>query len=519
MDAGPGKVFEPQSYEEALNCEDRFHWLAAINAELNSLLANDTWELEERPANCRPIGVKWVFKVKYDSNGKVERYKARLVAKGFSQREGIDYNEVFAPVSKHTTLRMLLAMVAAEDLELLQVDVTTAFLHGKLDEEIYIDQPKGLELPGGYVCRLKKAIYGLKQAPRAWREHLQQNLEKLGFTVSELDPALFILRKDGKLMFLLTHVDDFLLAASDRDWCELVISDLQKCFPLRNLGDAQMFTGIEIMRNRVAHTIKIHQHRNVYDLLEKYRYLEAKPSKVPMDPGMKLVKEGEPMADPLRYSGLVGSLLYLSICSRPDIAQAVGVLTRYMAKPAETHWTAALQVLRYLTGTRHDGITYGLNPDDIIGYCDADFAGDLDTRRSTTGYIFRMFGGAISWSSRLQVTVAASTTEAEYMAASAACKEALWLRSMYKELGMNSVKVDTMLVYGDNQAALKILKNAIVSQRSKHIDVMYHFTRQHIERGVIEFQYIRTDSMVADCLTKALTLPKFMSCKSGMGVN
>ena len=215
------------------------------------------------------------------------------------------------------------------------------------------------------------------------------------------------------------------------------------------------------------------------------------------------------------YTNLIGSLLYLSVCTRPDIAQAVGVLSKYMKEPTTVHWQVAKGVLRYVAATREQSIVYGTEPNTVVGYCDADYAGDLDTRRSTTGFVFILNGGAITWLSKRQPTVAVSTTEAEYIAAAQATKEALWLRILLTDLG---VSITTFQIMADNQSALKLLKNPVFSMRSKHIDVVYHFARERVARWEVEFSYIRTEDMLADMFTKAVPSNKFQICCDGIGV-
>ena len=255
----------------------------------------------------------------------------------------------------------------------------------------------------------------------------------------------------------------------------------------------------------------------IVDLLTEYKLDDGKPRLVPLSPSVTLARgEGEPLdTNAYPYSKLVGSLLYLSVCTRPDISYAVGALSRYMSCPTTVHWQAALGVLRYLSGTRDQGITFRGSGDTLLGYCDSDYAGDIDTRRSTTGYAFILNGAAISWSSKRQPTVAASTTEAEYMAAAAAVKEALWLRTLLTELDF---KIDCVNINADNQGAIKLLKNPVSSIRSKHIDVVHHFARERVLRGEVAFHYIATDKMIADALTKALPETKHTFCKVSMGV-
>jgi hypothetical protein len=278
-----------------------------------------------------------------------------------------------------------------------------------------------------------------------------------------------------------------------------------------------MFVGIEIERNRKERTLKISQHRMATDLIKKYGLESGRNKNVPLAPSIKFTKDEDNPLDTTKYgySELIGSLLYLTVCTRPDIAQAVGALTRYMSKPAVSHWHAATGVLRYVAGTASFGIIFKPGDSILEGYADADYAGDIDTRRSTTGYVFLLNGGTISWSSRLQATVAVSTAEAEYMSAAAAVKEALWLRKLLSDFGKTT---STVTIYGDNQAAIKLLKHPIASLRSKHIDVIYHFARERVARGEVKFEYISTDHMVADIMTKALPESKFITCRDNMGM-
>ena len=510
---------EPHTYAEALKSPEAAEWTLAMGEEMASLQENCTWTLEEQPRGVRPIPVKWVYKIKRDAGANIERYKARLVAKGFMQQEGINYNEVFAPVSKHTTLRTLLALAAAEDMELHQLDIETAFLNGDLEETIYMQQPEGYAEGGpNMVCHLRKALYGLKQAPRAWNTRLKQELESMGFTASEADPGLFIGHFKHGTVYLLVYVDDILVAAKSIADIRHVKDRLTKVFKVRDLGEAKYFLGMSLDRDRQAKTLKMTQERLAIELVSRYGMRESKTKSVPLSTSIKLEQATEDNLldrEAFPYNELVGSLLYLSVCTRPDISQAVGVLARYMAKPSTEHWTAAKGVLRYIAGTLKHGICFGGSSTSVEGYCDADYASDLQTRRSTTGFVFILGGGAISWGSRLQPTVAASTSEAEHMAAAQAVKEALWLRTLLSSFGS---KVGAMKIYCDSQGAIKLLKHPIASIRSKHIDVIHHFARERVYRKEITFEYISTEDMVADCLTKALPMGKFKFCTSSMGV-
>jgi hypothetical protein len=508
---------EPTSLATALAGPDAASWQQAMDEEMASLLANDTWTLVAPPPGIKPIPSKWVYKIKRDAAGNIERYKARLVVQGFRQREGVDYDEVFAPVSKYSTLRAILATAASLDLDLHQLDIKTAFLNGTIDEDVYVAPPPGYPLgPANLACKLNKALYGLKQAPRAWHTTLKSELAKMGFTESQADAGLFVSTDPARPALLLTYVDDILIVTPKGSPTAPIKKGLMAAFDARDLGATTFFLGMDIIRDRTAGTLKLAQARNTADLLSKYDMADAKPASTPASPSIKLTKAGEPLdTTAFPYSALVGSLMYLSICTRPDISQAVGALARYMACPTTAHWTAAKTVLRYLAGTPNLGITFGGGTPGLLAYCDSDYAGDIDSRRSTTGYVFILNGGAISWASRLQPTVAASTTEAEYIAAATAIKEGLWMRKLFQDLGQDPSPI---AISGDNQATLKLLKNPIVSNRSKHIDVVHHFARERVARNEVTFDYVPTDSMVADALTKPVPLNKFTFCCTGMGL-
>eukprot|EP00877_Chromochloris_zofingiensis_P013960 jgi/Chrzof1/8818/Cz03g25200.t1 len=476
--AQTSEIVEPATYDEALQSDCAEQWQQAMDSEYASLIANGTWTLEKPPTDIRPIPVKWVYKVKRDTSGNIERFKARLVAKGFWQQEGVDYDEVFAPVSKYATFRALMAKAAEEGMELHKLDVKTAFLQGNLEEDVWIQQPRGYEEGSSELaCHLHKPLYGLKQAPRAWHQRLQQELLAVGYTASAADPSLYWYCINGDYVYLLVYVDDILIAAKQLESVKAVKQQLLGLFESRDLGEATSYLGMSIQRNRQTGTIKIGHRLMITELLEKYGAVDSK--------------------------------------IKPDLAFSVGALARYMSCPTTVHWQAAKGVLRYLGGTLDYGITFGSDSNGLIGYCDADYAGDTDTRKSTSGYMFILHGGAITWSSKRQATVAASTTEAEYMAAAAAVKEALWLRTLLSELQLD---IDNITIMADNQSAIKLLRNPISSMRTKHIDVAYHFARERVVRKEVVFRFVSTENMVADIMTKALSEVKHVRCCKGMGV-
>jgi len=503
----------PRNYKEAMRSPQAAQWKAACDEEMASLNANNTWEITPAPSGSI-IGSRWVFALKRGPDGEVVRYKARLVAKGFSQVPGRDYDEVYAPVATHASIRAVMAMVAMEDLELRQLDIKTAFLNGMLEQRVYMQQPEGYHTGApGDVCYLFKCVYGLKQAPRVWYRLLKATLAQYGFTPSNADPCVFIRhRADGKWQcILLIYVDDVLVGVRTLEEAEELEAQLTDEFDLRSLGDASHFVGMKVMRNRPLRTLTLSLAAMTRRLIEEYGLGDCKPKPIPMDTGAplhKLAPGDEPLSADFCYPALVGSLLYLSLTTRPDISYAVGVLTRFTSAPSKAHWLAAKGVVRYLSGTPDLGITFAPSgSQQLTGYCDADYAGELDGRRSCTGFAFLLHGAPISWKSQLQKTVAQSTAEAEYMAAASAVKEAIWLRTLLEDL---NITIDgPVQMFTDNQACLSFLKDHVTSPRAKHIDIRYHAARQKVEEGIVRFDYLQTSEMLADLFTKALAAPKF----------
>jgi hypothetical protein len=367
--------------------------------------------------------------------------------------------------------------------------------------------------------RLNRALYGLRQAPRAWHMRLSEELQRMGLSPSSADPSLCISASDPGA-WVLVYVDDMLIIGSSVTVMQQVKQQIQSVFKCRDLGEPKVFLGMEVLRDRSARTIKLTQRGMVRQLVEDCGLLNSKPRPTPLSVSTRLepAKEGdELLEDPKQYGSLVGRLAYLAACTRPDIANAVGVLSRFNSKPTVGHMKAALNVVRYLHGTVELGIQYGGGSGSMqpLVFTDSDYAGDLQTRRSTTGFVVTIAGGAVSWSSKLQHTVATSTVEAEYMAAAAAIKEALWMRKLLADL---SKPVGSVEVMGDNMGMLSALRNPVQSVRTKHIDVAHHFARERVARKEVTLTYVPTERMVADALTKALSPQKFEFCRMGMGM-
>ena len=451
------------------------------------------------------------------------RYKARLVAKGYAQKEGIDYNEVFSPVVKHSSIRILLTLVAQFNMELVQMDVKTAFLHGDLEEEIYITQPDGFKVAGkeDWVCKLNKSLYGLKQSPRQWYKRFDQFMIGQNYTRSNFDHCVYFHKlQDGSFIYLLLYVDDMLIASRNQGKICRLKAQLSKEFEMKDLGGAKKILGMEIARDRQRGTLCLTQKQYLKKVLQRFGMSEkTKPVRTPLAPHFKLSASQCPKTEEEReymskvpYSNAVGSLMYAMVYTRPDISHAVGTVSRYMHNPGKEHWQAVKWILRYIQKTLDVGLIF--EKDDmvgqhVVGYCDSDYAGDLDKRRSTTGYVFTLAKTPVSWKSTLQSTVALSTTEAEYMAITEAVKEAIWLQGLLDDLGVGHKQVT---VFCDSQSAIHLAKNQVYHARTKHIDVRYHFVWEIIEEGGVLVQKIKTDDNPADMLTKVVTSIKFNHC-------
>ncbi|KAG1677605.1 hypothetical protein FOA52_010386 [Chlamydomonas sp. UWO 241] len=467
---------DPISLKEAQSREDWPLWEEAIHEEYASLVEKLTWKKARIPSGQRLLPVKWVFKRKYDERGNLERFKARLVVQAFRQILGIDFAEVFAPVSKYTTLRCLIAFAADHDLDIHQINVHNAFLNGRLKENIWIEQPPLFhDGDSSLGCHLLMALYGLRQAPKVWYEEILSSLTNLGFVPSVADPCLFIrpVKSRSDYVYLLLYVDDMLVIGRTSSVRE-VVGQVTKAYECRDLGCAKQFLGMAITRDRGSRTILLTQAELTKQLLLKFNL--------------------------------------------PNITYAVNKLSRYMSCSTPQYMQAALGVLRYLSGTAGLGLLYGPSANGskpVKGYGDADYAGCVDTRRSTTGFVVTYNGTAVSWKSTTQQTVSRSTTEAEYQASGAVIGEAQWMIQLFPEL---RIPLCPMLIYSNSQGALAVLKNPRGSSRSKHIDVLHHVARERVMCQDVLMAYIPTNRMVADILTKALPKVKFEWCRKHMGM-
>ena len=494
---------------------------------MESMYSNSVWSLVEAPKGVKPIGCKWIYKRKRGSDGKVETFKARLVAKGYTQKEGIDYEETFSPVAMLKSIRILLAVAASLDYEIWQMDVKTAFLNGNLNEDIYMQQPEGFKAKGKehMVCKLQRSIYGLKQASRSWNIRFDQAITSFGFEKSPDEPCVYKRIQAQKVVFLVLYVDDILLIGNDKQVLSGVKGWLHKQFDMKDLGEANYILGIKLIRDRKNKLLALSQASYIDKILVRFNMENSKRGSLPFRHGIHLSKEQSPKTPEQKermsripYASAVGSLMYAMLCTRPDICYAVGVVSRYQSDPGEEHWIAVKHILKYLRRTRDYMLVYSSGSLETIGFTDSDFQGDIDSRKSTSGYVFTLYGGAVCWRSIKQTCVADSTTEAEYVAASEAAKEAVWLKKFIMDLQVIPSAGRPITLYCDNSGAVAQSKEPRYHKKQKHIERKYHLIRDIIERGDTVVTKIASEENLADPFTKALPVQVFERHVDSMGV-
>ena len=354
---------EPTTVNEALNGPDNEQWKRALDNEYSAHIKNNTWTLTNLPKGRKAIDCRWVFKVKYKADGSVERHKARLVAKGCSQKPGLDYEETFSPVAKYRSIRTLLAIANQLNLEVHQMDVSTAFLNGKLEEEIYMSQPDRYVKEGEeeLVCKLNKSIYGLKQSSRCWFNTIDEFLENSGYTKSSSDPCIYIKREGEDIMLIALYVDDLIPASNSKSMLLREKAALRQRFEMKDLGEVHYCLGIQVERDKDNKRMRLHQAQYLENLLEKFGMQDCKPAATPVDQSTKLLpNEGEPI-DKENYQALIGGLTYAVTATRRDLAQALGTVNQFFSNPGEEHWKAAKRILGYIKGIIDYGITFDGN--------------------------------------------------------------------------------------------------------------------------------------------------------------
>lgn len=461
------------------------------------------------------------MRTKLNAQGNIERRKARLVAKGFTQQPGVDFQETYAPVARLSSIRILVALAAELGLTLYQLDIVMAYINGDLHEEIFMDQADGFVENGNEnkVYSLKKSIYGLKQSGRQWFQKLDPKLRAFGLKPLNADKCVYVMKSGEVYMIVVVYVDDIFVGTNREDVYTKFKEELLTSFQITDLGNLHYCLGIEFHQDPITKQITMHQEKYIEKILRDYGMSDAKPMSTPLDGNSKLTKKMMPSTedemaemrdDP--YQSLIGSLMYLAVSTKPDIAHTVSVLSQFNVNPGKAHWTSAKRVLRYLQGTKNHGLCFRKTKSDLIGYVDSDWAGDIDDRVSYTGYVFKLGGSSVTWEARKQKTIALSSTEAEYMALCEAAKEVVYLRNFLKEIYFFNKVAEPTIVYCDNQGAQKLMRNPIFHQRTKHIDIKHHYVREVFQRGDLDVKYVASSQMIADVLTKSLFGPNHKKC-------
>ena len=522
---------DPRTYREAITGPDKEHWDKAMAEEFQSLNDHDVWEVVKRPKGRRTITSKWVYRIKYKSDGSVERYKARLVARGFTQVYGVDYSETYAPVTRLESLRLMLAMAVENNWEARQIDVKTAYLYGELDEEVYMEPPEGFVLGDDEVLRLRKAIYGLKQAGRQWYLQLKEKLAKFGLCQIPSEPHTFIVHKviNGikKTLILPVYVDD-LFPIGDKELVDEFEQWIGEYFETTTPVDIHYFLGIRAQRERTtgeyAAWLCLDQRKYVNEITEKAAETlgPLKAHKKPL-PSKKLEPSPEDqVADPetvRQYQSHIGQLMYVMMGTRPDIAYAIGKLARYSKNPSPEHIAAVRRVFGYLHGSAASGLGFqnSKNKKPLTAYLDSDWAREEATTKSTSSYCFMMADACISWSSKRQEIVAKSTFEAEYIALFHAGNQALWISQVLEQLGFPlEAPLD---IKCDNEAAITVANGGPMTfGKSKTMNVKYKAVQGHVERNEYAVSKITSINNLADQFTKSLPSNRFEELANELGM-
>ncbi|GJX53064.1 zinc finger, CCHC-type containing protein [Tanacetum coccineum] len=474
---------DPRTYNEAVQSRDAAFWKEAIDDEIGSIMENNTWVLSDLPPGCKPLGCKWIFKRKMKVDGTIDKFKARLVIQGFRQKEGIDYFDTYAPVARITTIRLLLALAAIHNLVIHQMDVKTAFLNGDLDEMCIMKERKDL------LC--------------LWHQKFDEVVLSSGFHLNQSDKCVYSkFDKSGKGVIICLYVDDMLIFGTDQNQVDKTKKFLSSRFSMKDMGEADIILGIKIKRENKG--IVITQSHYIEKILKKFNREDCSPVSTPMDPVEKLKPNTGKPVDQLEYSRAIGCLMYAMTSTRPDIAYVVGRLSRFTSNPSRQHWKAITRVFKYLRGTKDYGLSYVGYPSVLEGYSDASWINHVEDSSSTSGWVFLLGGGAISWASKKQTCITSSTMESEFVALAAAGKEAEWLRNLIHEIPIWPKPIAPISIRCDSAPTMARAYSQIYNGKSRHLGVRHSMVRELIRNGVISIEFVRTQHNLADHLTKGL---------------
>ncbi|KAI0995437.1 hypothetical protein K3495_g12742 [Podosphaera aphanis] len=513
----------PNTIEEARKCPDHISWEKAIQTELDMLNQKNTWELVDPPKEANIIGNRWIFTRKFDENGQLCKYKARLVAQGFTQGYIYDYSDTFSPVVRFDSFRLVLAIAAYHGLEIGQIDIKGAYLNGNLTEEIFMTQPKGCDDGTGRVCRLVHTLYGLKQSGREWNKMLKAFLvEKAKYSQLIKEHGLFFRCDSQGYDIIAVWVDDFLIASTDSMRLRNTKLEIANNWETTDLGEPKLLLGVQLERDPKTKTIKIYQEQYILKILRRFGMEDCTPVSTPLPPGATFTPsyDDEAFGDATKYRAAIGSLMFASVATRPDIAYATNLMSQFNGAPSQKHWNGVKNILRYLNGTIKTGILYDKarhhEPDfTLTAYSDADNGKGYD-RKSISGSVITIVGGAVKWAAEKQRLITVSTSESEYVAANLTGRNCLFLRDIMEELGFPHN--EPIPLFMDSDGAIALTKNPENMRATLHIDKIYHWIRQHVEQGTFSPESIPGRENPADIFTKSLDRSSFERHKINIGI-
>ena len=508
---------EPITHQQSVNCAEAKHWSRARRNERLALEKRRVFDVCKIPPGVQPINSKYVYKRKFNKSGCLKKYKARMVGLGYGQVAGVDVFNTFAPVVKSITVRLMFALALVFGLYIHQLDVSSAFLYADIEGDVYMHPTPDFDLPDGYCFKLRKSLYGLRSSPRSWWKTLDKFIKSMHFKSCVLEPCLYHTRYKGCAMYICIYVDDIIIACSDVGYIKEVKARFCSRFDMTDMGELEHFLNVRVTRTkdciRMDQTVYINK---VLEVNEEYLGPTGKTRKQPLpatamdaigrDDSSEATNDEQSYLDNFPYRSLLGALLYLSMNTRPDISYAVGVLSRLANKPTLVTCKLMVYLMQYVRGTVDKGINFSGSDFDMHVFTDADWAGDTLTRRSTTGYVVFGAGGPIAWQSKLQTTVSTSSMQSEYQAMYAGMQELVWLRGVMAELSLPCVEPTPFFL--DSQSAEDLALNPVYHKRSKHIEIKYHWVREHVNPDgpyrTAQLVHVRSADQSADLYTKAL---------------
>jgi hypothetical protein len=501
----------PRSYKHAI-ATDSDRWMIPMQVEMDTLKKKHTWDLVKPPPGANIMDSMWVYDIKWDGEGNRIKDKARLVGKGYTQQLGVDYNETWAGVTRLESVRMTAAIAARLNLKLWRIDFVGAYLNSLTKEDIYMKQPEGFVEPGyeDHVCKLVHTIYGTMQGAHDWYETLSKTYKDLGYTTSRADPCVRFKKENGNYTITDTYTDDVFGASNDDEEGERRKKEIGGVWEIKDVGENEYFLGMRVQQDLEMGTIRLTQKPYWEHVLNRFRLEHITPRNTPLPTGINLDSNMSPKTDSERktmddkpYRSVLGSVMWGQLATRPDLSFSVSLLARFQANPGMEHWNALMHVIGYIKNTLDYGLTYSRDTDfSPHAFVDADYGGCQDTRRSTSGYVFIMAGGPVTWSSKRQATVALSTVEAEYVAMSRCAQQMVWMQSWLREVEVEfSVP---SLMKGDSRGAIALTRNTKDHGKVKHIDIRHHYIRELLQSGVITIEQVPSSDNLADLFTKPL---------------